>query len=467
MADREAVRPVARARNGDTAPVVSESPFSRTFLSESSRLFLVEDGGNWSVGRLLSLAADVHRALPSSTGSMVAIRSRSTAFIVASLLALWKAGRHGVLLDPALGREPEALGDGAPIATVVSPGEVSGWREETVVRESGAAPLAPRFPEESEPILAFFTSGSTGEPKLVVKRSFQLARQFDVEPACHGLTASVSVLSLVPAHHILGFVYGVLFPAASGGTVVSCHGAAPPAWVRWMREIRPALVVGIPTHYRHLGALLDQPLPHAVYISSGAPLPPESGREFRRRAGWPIVELYGSTESGGVARRTGDGPWVPLPGVQWRCDDDNRLCVASAWQEDPESWVRTDDLAVPEQGGFRLLGRADSVIKVGARRFSTEEVVRAARSVEAVDQAAAVVYSRYGEAAVALFVTPRPGGTLTVAALTGHLRSRLAAFKLPRTLRILDVMPTRGIGKIDLERLRGLVETARPDQPGS
>lgn len=446
---------------------MSENPFSRTFLSESDRPFLEEDGRSWTVGRLLSFAADVDRALPPSTGAIAAIRSRSAAFIVASLLALWKAGRHGVLLDPALRREPESLGDGAPITTLVHPEDVLGWKEEIVVRETGATGLVPRFPDDPQPTVVFFTSGSTGEPKLVVKKSYQLARQFEVEPASHGLTAPISVLSLVPAHHILGFVYGVLFPAASGGTVAFCHGAAPPAWVQWMRKIRPAVVVGVPTHYRHLSGLLDQPLPRAVYLSSGAPLSPEVGRKFRRRAGWPIVEMYGSTESGGVAKREGDGPWVPLPGVKWRCDDDNRLCVASAWQEAPESWVRTDDLAVLERGGFRLLGRADSVVKVGARRFSTEEVVRAVRSMAAVDQAAATVYSRYGEAAVALFVTPRPGETLAVAGVIDHLRSRLAAFKLPRTIRILDALPTLGIGKIDLERLRGLVELSPPDQPSS
>ena len=72
----------------------------------------------------------------------------------------------------------------------------------------------------------------------------------------------------------------------------------------------------------------------------------------------------------------------------------------------------------------------------------------------AVDQAAAVPYERYGELAVALFVVPAKGVALTVADVRAYLTTKLAPFKVPRTIWILDELPSRGIGKTDEEALR-------------
>ena len=110
----------------------------------------------------------------------------------------------------------------------------------------------------------------------------------------------------------------------------------------------------------------------------------------------------------------------------------------------------------PEGEGFRLLGRADTVIKVAGKRFSTNEVVGAATAAPGVDQAAAVTYQRYGEVAVALFVAARAGEELSIHELRADLGQRLAAFKLPRTIRVLPELPRLSTGKVDLRRLREL-----------
>jgi acyl-coenzyme A synthetase/AMP-(fatty) acid ligase len=141
---------------------------------------------------------------------------------------------------------------------------------------------------------------------------------------------------------------------------------------------------------------------------------------------------------------------------------DGRLAIRSPWQENPASWYRTDDLAEAAGKGFRLLGRADSVVKVGGRRFSTSEIVQAALTHFAVEQAYAVTYDRYGEAAVALFVTIVPGAEATAAGIRLYLAERLAQFKVPRTIRILEGLPTMGSGKVDATALRSLVSD--PDE---
>ena len=101
------------------------------------------------------------------------------------------------------------------------------------------------------------------------------------------------------------------------------------------------------------------------------------------------------------------------------------------------------------------------MVKVAGKRFSTDEVVRAAQSMEGVDQAAAVTYERFGEIAVALFVVPAGGAALDEAELRAWLGRSLATFKIPRTVRALSDLPRLGSGKVDRPALRELCLTRR------
>lgn len=176
--------------------------------------------------------------------------------------------------------------------------------------------------------MAFFTSGSTGEPKVVVKRSRQLASQHAEEAPWLGLTGPVSVLSLVPAFHILGYIYAFSTPAAGRGSTEFTRASSPQAWVARIREGPPRVVVGVPLHFRLMSQVLSEPLPEATYICSGGPLSPAVAEQFHRRAGHEVLQVYGSTETGGIATRIGLGPWRPFPGLRWRVRDaDARLLI--------------------------------------------------------------------------------------------------------------------------------------------
>jgi acyl-coenzyme A synthetase/AMP-(fatty) acid ligase len=430
-------------------------PFAATFSAGADRVFLEEEGQIWTVGRILSLAADVARAVPTDAPEMVAVRSESAAFVVAALLGLWKTGRYPLLLDPALRTDAGALdliSDVAPV--LVGARDVEGPAD-VGIAESRTDELSPVFPRDETVFAAFFTSGSTGSPKLIRKMFFQLARQFAVEPGHLGLHGPVSVLSLVAMHHILAFMYGFCVPASTGGRTVFVRGVTPALWIEEIFRQRPSLVIAVPTHYRLMAKILDRPLPVAVYLSSGAPLTPDVGEEFLRRGGQPIEQVYGSTEGGGVATRVGTGAWTPIPGLKWRISEaDGRLQVFAPWQIDPANWTTLDDVVARVGEGFELVGRADSVVKVAGRRFSTDEISRVARMHPSVDEAQAVVFHRYGEPAVALFVVPRKPATLTAAELRSFLSGSLAPFKVPRAIHVIDALPMIGIGKIDIEALK-------------
>lgn len=412
----------------------------------------------WTVGRLLAYAADVERALPADAGPLVGVRGHSAAFVVAASLGLWRSGRAPLLIDPALTTEPSSMRVGDGPMLVMAPASVHDIWASVHVGESGGAPVTARLPLGDDLEVAFFTSGSTGEPKIVRKQARQFEAQHAREIPWHGLSGAVTVLSFVPAYHILGYIYALSTPAAGSGCAVFAPKWPPRAWLDRIRDLRPALVVGVPSHYRLLSQLVTEPLPPATYLCSGGPLDPAVGEAFRRRAGCDIVQIYGSTETAGIAARRGAGAWEPFPGLRWQARaSDGRLLLDAPWLDVPGEWFVTDDVAAEEGTSFRLIGRADSVVKVGGRRFSTSEIVKAAATLPAVEQAHAVVYSRFGEAAVALFVVPRRGAEIEAGDVRAALASRLAAFKIPRTIHVVSALPMRGIGKVDEEALRSRV----------
>jgi len=434
-----------------------------TFCGDPAHVFLIENGDTWTVGRLLAYARDIAGAIPADAGPLVAVRSHTAALVVASLVASWKSGRSPLLVDPEITSEPSGLRDPGERMAVLAPAHVADPWSDVAVTETGGGPMVPAFPRADDPEVAFFTSGSTGEPKIVRKKAYQFGEQHEVEAPWLGLTGPLTVLCFVPAFHILGYIYGFDMPACGRGTTVFHRGGAPQQWIDQIRARRPALVVAVPSHYRLMTQVLTSPLPPATYLCSGAPLDPAIGEEFHRLAGSPVLQVYGSTETGGIATRLDGGPWRIFPGLVWTSRErDGRLLVKSAWQDRPDEWHVTGDAVAAEAETFRLLGRADSVVKVGGRRFSTGEVVQAALAEPRIEQAHAIVYSRFGEVAVALFVVPRKGARVTAADVRSVLAGRLARFKIPRTIQLLASLPTRGIGKVDEEALRTLIS---PDGP--
>ena len=267
-------------------------PMLQEVLGDRGRVFLDEDGERWTAARILSLAGRIARAVEATESGTVGVCSPSAAFLVASTLALWKLGRAPLLLDPSLRRAPDAvLGDtGMP---VLAPVATPAMARLTVVSEGDGKELDPTWPADQHPAVRFLTSGSTGEPKLATKRGYQFSRQAVKELPWLGFSEGARVFLLVAPFHILGFMYGVFAPLVRRGSTAFTRGSTPEVWARFIRDQRPDVVVGVPSHYRFLAKSLDGPLPSACYLSSGAPLPPTVDHVFRDTAGARIIQIYG------------------------------------------------------------------------------------------------------------------------------------------------------------------------------
>ncbi|MBL6751620.1 MAG: acyl-CoA synthetase [Nevskia sp.] len=303
-----------------------------------------------------------------------------------------------------------------------------------------------------------FTSGSTGVPAQHAKTWQQLAVHARLLSGRLGF-AGASIVATVPPQHLFGLETTVMSAFAAGAV----SSAARPFFARDVAQAlaqadRPRLLVTTPVHLDALvRAGLELPELDGV-VSATAPLPAGLAQAAERLLGAPVHEVYGSTESGGLAtRRTvADAAWLPLPGVSLRI----AAGVAVAAGPHLAAEVALADLLEPAGGGrFRLLGRSGDLLKVAGKRMSLADLGQKLRAIPGVVDA--VVFRptpAQGDGLVgrpaALVVAPGLDERQILQALGAAVDP---AF-LPRPLRRVARLPRNDVGKLPqaaLERMLG------------
>jgi acyl-CoA synthetase (AMP-forming)/AMP-acid ligase II len=331
------------------------------------------------------------------------------------------------------------------------------------------------------------TGGTTGQPLIWPKTACNLldevaahVRGLRVEPDDH-------ILATVPPHHIYGLLFSVLLPLCSGATVERTSPFFPQEIAERIERTKATILVSTPAHLRALSTTLSPSHHLRLVLSSGALLASADAAAFHGRTGlWPL-EIYGSTETGGIAVRrqdVPDCPWAPMPGVACRVKGET-LEVCSPYVSRVEGRVgsgpasptahhrgrarkpsqgshdddffRTADLAqIRADGRFDLLGRSDGIVKVGGVRVSLPDIERALTSLTAVEDAAVLALpspSGRGQEIVALVASQRSADEIGL-----ELRERLASPSWPRRLRCVSAIPTTPSGKRDRPAILRLLE---------
>jgi acyl-coenzyme A synthetase/AMP-(fatty) acid ligase len=434
------------------------------------------------------VAALAARLAPAG-GARVALHCHDAYAFAVALLAAGQAGAVAVL-PPS--RQPGAL---ARLAGQVTRFVLDGTDEAELAGRPVWSPLggpAAGVPlgalAREAPLVEHFTSGTTGDEKPVAKavRHLEdevavLAARFDA-----ALGPEARMLSTASPQHLYGLLFRVLWPLAAGRPFLRTPILHP-------EELAPYMdgdfaLASTPAALRRLAERTELAA-HAVrcraVFSSGGPLEPDVARRVAEATGAPPFEVYGSTETGGVAVRqqvAGDEPWQPLPGVTVELAEDGRLAVTSPFvscgEPAPGGLARlvTGDRAEWAGGGFRLRGRADRVVKIAEKRLSLPEMESRLREHPAVADAALVLMGDGpGEPRVGAVVVPTPAGRALHAAggrravgreLAEHLARDFDRVLLPRVWRVVEVLPRDAQGKTPQRALRALVESgARPTQP--
>lgn len=301
--------------------------------------------------------------------------------------------------------------------------------------------------------LEFWTSGSTGEPKGVVRSLAQAEAEVAMLERTFGhLMPDGPVVGTVPHHHIYGCLFRILWPLAAGRPFLCEPAGDPAAFLRALDRPLPVALVASPAHLSRLPQLLnleDLPMAPGVVFSSGGPL---AGADA---ALWPggVFEIYGSTETGGIAwRKQGPDPasaeWTPCDDVA--LDYEAGALVVTSFRAGSAP-LRLEDAAEPTAGGrFRLLGRLDRIIKLAEKRISLPELERALEAHPWVARAALVPLegSRPALGAVVVLRDAPVARELLVSTLRAHLAQRFEGVALPKRWRFPSELPYDGRGKL-------------------
>jgi acyl-coenzyme A synthetase/AMP-(fatty) acid ligase len=315
--------------------------------------------------------------------------------------------------------------------------------------------------------LEFWTSGTTGEPKAILKTLAQLdAEVAMLEAGFGGSLGAAQVVGTVPHHHIYGCLFRLLWPLAVGRPFL-CEPAGDPASFRQAWAGSPVLIAS-PAHLSRLPRLMDlDQLPGSpvAVFSSGGPLGRADALTWRRRVPAGVVEIYGSTESGGIAWRCQGGEpmpgaWTPMLDTAVTLDPDGAL-VVSGFRAGPVPLRLEDGAVFNLDGTFQLLGRLDRTIKLEDKRVSLPELEAALEAHPLVARAAVLLLegTRPALGAVVVLREPLAGSRLAVvAALREHLARRFEPVALPRRWRFPEGLPHDDRGKLTTRNLVALFE---------
>lgn len=395
----------------------------------------------------------------------------------AALWGAWHAGKTPVLASDL---QPHNV---AQLQSMVQAcaGSLPQAVQPASVQDAAQCALQPLSLQDARVVL--FTSGSTGSPERIVKQLSQLdaevhalEKAFGKRMGCDGL----QVLATVSQQHIYGLLFRILWPLSAGRPLGTLSAQYPEELVEQLAAAKnavlvssPALLSRLPTQLNWEGAAARL---RAVF-SSGGPLSAEASNHARSIVGHSPIEVFGSSETGGIAWRQraehGDA-WQPLPGVEVQLQDDGCLAVRSAHLQDPQQWWVTADRAQPDAQGnsFVLQGRVDRVVKIAEKRVSLTAIEQALAAHVWVRLAKAVVLEQPADAArvgVVLELTEagwqalqQQGRRAVGHALRAWLAPSVERVALPRQWRYVVRMPMNAQSKITQHSLQALFNPLMP-----
>lgn len=315
--------------------------------------------------------------------------------------------------------------------------------------KSDAPLVMPQIPR-SQLIVRIFTSGSTGKPQAHSMNFWRMHKCALAEAQRMWETAGgpCSVLGTVSPQHMFGLEATVLLPIFGGGQFSARQPFFPADVASALAELpEPRLLVSTPFHLRKLmDAQISWPRVSAV-LSATAPLSLELALEVEAQLNAPMVEIYGSTETGALATRrpTQGNQWETYAGISLQQSQDQTRAHAEHF-ETPQTLNDVVELQSPNR--FHLLGRNSDMINIVGKRNSLAFLNQLLLSLPGVEDGIFCMHD--GESAddvprlMAFVVAP----SLTSAAIQDSLRQHVDPVFLPRPLVFLSTLARDANGKL-------------------
>ena len=305
--------------------------------------------------------------------------------------------------------------------------------------------------------LMYFTSGSTGSPVAALKSKNNIESEVSVLTALLQKYKIKKVIVAVPFIHLYGTLLGLIYPLMNDIDIVLKEHFLPH---ELLNMIDPhTMVVATPLYIKAINQLSqEKDLSQSVFISSTAPLDVQNIRTFNQKFKTDIIQIFGSTETGGIAYKVNDELlWKPFESVQASASINNELKVKSPFVsltlyenglKQTNGEVQTCDYIEQESSGFKLVGRSSKIFKLAGKRYSTIQVENILENVNGINKALVFVElensSLRGEY---LDITLETNEIFSANEIKKILQHNLSNLKFSIKLTIVKEIPINQIGK--------------------
>ena len=501
------------ARGGTIAcPMSRNLAFIHTAQRYPDRIAVIDAGRRYSYGKLLDVSGRVAAALLDGTDDLhqqrVAFLAPPCFEYVAAQWGIWRAG--GIAVPLGLQHpvpELEHVIDDADVSAVVVHPDFDSKLQPIIgprtlrVLDIGTAmasePVKLPSVEAGRRAMIVYTSGTTGRPKGAVTTHANIEAQASALIEAWEWSPDDHILNVLPMHHVHGIVNMLECALMSGAACEFMSFDAASVWDRFAKKDL-TLFMAVPTIYSKListwenadekrrSEWSDGCRGMRLMVSGSAALPVTTLGRWHQITGHVLLERYGMTEIGMAlsnplhgARRPGF-VGTPLPRVQLRLADEagnpapagepgqiqvrGPAVFLEYWRQKKatekefrDGWFCTGDVALFEEGAYRILGRTSvDIIKTGGHKVSALEVEEVLRTHPGICECAVVGVedAEWGQR-VAVAVVTKSGAELTLSELRSWARDRLAEYKIPSLLKVVDRLPRNAMGKVHKPTVTG------------
>lgn len=229
----------------------------------------------------------------------------------------------------------------------------------------------------------YFTSGTTGEPVGALKTMPNIQREIEELKSIFSPYEIKKVVVTAPFIHFYGSLLGAFFALESDIDIVIKEHFLPNDLLDMCKS--GVMVVTTPLYIKSLNRLgCTKNLQGALFVSSTAPLFPDIAKEFNSRFQVDVIQIFGSTESGGIAYKKNDEElWTPMKGVELSLSESSELEARSPfiseilYEKDFKKTggsLKSFDFVEMVGDRFRLIGRSSQIVKIAGKRYSTVQI---------------------------------------------------------------------------------------------
>ncbi|CAM4167440.1 AMP-binding protein [Vibrio neonatus] len=316
--------------------------------------------------------------------------------------------------------------------------------------------------------VTLFTSGSSGAAKAIEKKLSQLDNEVAILESLWGADiANTRIESTVSHLHIYGLLFRLLWPLCAGRPF-AVHNLEFPEQVIQHAD-KDSVLISSPALLKRLTAE-QKSAPYRRIVSSGGPLPETAAKLSQALLGSLPMEVFGSTETGGIAFRQQHTPstaWQLFPTVEAELNSENCLRLRAPHIAGDDWYQTADECQFRDQRSFDLKGRTDRVIKIEEKRISLVELEKRLDQLDWIEESATIPMQDDQRLTICAVIVLTDVGRKEVQrlgkgpfwiALRKALRDWLEPVAIPRKYRIVDEIPLNSQGKRQVNEIKKLFQ---------